>query len=27
VTDEFVATAQLDACMSFLSKLAEKLSN
>ena len=27
VADEFVETAQLDACMSFLSKLAEKLSS
>ena len=27
VADEFVVTAQLDACMSFLSKLAEKLSS
>jgi acetylornithine deacetylase len=27
VADEFVVTAQLDACMSFLTKLAEKLSS
>jgi acetylornithine deacetylase len=27
VADEFVATAQLDACMAFLTKLAEKLSS